>query len=255
MNTVDSESEDSSESSEEEVPRKKKRNNQNNDNDVPNTEEFVEEKDLKQQDLTNDEMDQIRQQLEMMNKSNNIMILGSIALDSIETKYGKENDLLGGSATYATIAAGIFSSIIPVGIVGDDFPQSGHNIFSKYSYNLLEVGAGLHKVELWVHSKTAYTSPSLGGRFLAGWFYNKTQAPIGVEQGTYDKNQIMMPISLVDFDGQEVPLFMFNSEIGKVLSSRIFNNSHPTAPEEPKTATFKGLLGKNKVFLKIVKNG
>ena len=71
-----------------------------------------------------------------MNKSNNIMILGSIALDSIETKYGKESDLLGGSATYATIAAGIFSSIIPVGIVGGDFPQSGHDIFSKYSYNL-----------------------------------------------------------------------------------------------------------------------
>ena len=71
-----------------------------------------------------------------MNKSNNIMILGSIALDSIETKYGKENDLLGGSATYATIAAGIFSSIIPVGIVGNDFPQSGHDIFSKYAYNL-----------------------------------------------------------------------------------------------------------------------
>ena len=72
------------------------------------------------------------------------------------------------------------------------------------AYNLLEVGAGLHTVELWVHSKTAYTSPSLGGRFLAGWFYNKTQAPIGVEQGNYDKNHIMMPISLVDFDGQEV---------------------------------------------------
>ena len=71
-----------------------------------------------------------------MNKSNNIMILGSIALDSIQTKYGKEKDLLGGSATYATIAAGIFSSIIPVGIVGNDFPQSGHDIFSKYSYNL-----------------------------------------------------------------------------------------------------------------------
>ena len=71
-----------------------------------------------------------------MNKLNNIMILGSIALDSIETKYGKESDLLGGSATYATIAAGIFSSIIPVGIVGDDFPKSGHDIFAKYSYNL-----------------------------------------------------------------------------------------------------------------------
>ena len=53
-----------------------KENNQNNDNDVPNT-EFVEEKDRKQQDLTNDEMDQIRQQLEMMNKSNNIVASNS----------------------------------------------------------------------------------------------------------------------------------------------------------------------------------
>ena len=78
------ESEESSESSEEDdddddedldvVP---KSSNHAMDNEVPNTEEFVEEKDLKQQDLTNDEMDQIRQQLEMMNKSNNIVASNS----------------------------------------------------------------------------------------------------------------------------------------------------------------------------------
>jgi DNA-binding transcriptional regulator YiaG len=54
-----------------------KKSNHAMDNEVPNTEEFVEEKDLKQQDLTNDEMDQIRQQLEMMNKSNNIVASNS----------------------------------------------------------------------------------------------------------------------------------------------------------------------------------
>ena len=53
--------------------QQKKNTNQIIENEVPNTEEFVEEKDLKQQDLTNDEMDQIRQQLEMMNNSNNIV--------------------------------------------------------------------------------------------------------------------------------------------------------------------------------------
>jgi len=68
-----------------------------------------------------------------MKKSNNILILGSIALDTIETKFGKRNNLLGGSATYATIAAGMFSQTTPVGIVGDDFPKSGYDIFSKYS--------------------------------------------------------------------------------------------------------------------------
>ena len=45
-----------------------------------------------------------------------------------------------------------------------------------------------------------------------------------------------------------------NSEIGKFLSARIFINSDPTAPEEPKTATFNGLFGNNDDLCKIVKN-
>jgi sugar/nucleoside kinase (ribokinase family) len=71
-----------------------------------------------------------------MKNSDKILILGSIGLDTIETQYGKKEDLLGGSATYATIAAGIYGSAIPVGIVGDDFPKDGYDIFSKYSINI-----------------------------------------------------------------------------------------------------------------------
>ena len=71
-----------------------------------------------------------------MKNSDKILILGSIGLDTIETQYGKKEDLLGGSATYATIAAGIYGSAIPVGIVGDDFPKDGYDIFSKYSFNI-----------------------------------------------------------------------------------------------------------------------
>ena len=64
------------------------------------------------------------------------LILGSVALDTIETKYGKAENLLGGSATYATIAAGLYGDAIPVGIVGDDFPKDGLDIFEKFSKNL-----------------------------------------------------------------------------------------------------------------------
>ena len=64
------------------------------------------------------------------------LILGSVALDTIETKYGKAENLLGGSATYATIAAGLYGDAIPVGIVGDDFPKDGLDIFDKFSKNL-----------------------------------------------------------------------------------------------------------------------
>ena len=68
-----------------------------------------------------------------------ILILGSVALDTIETKYGKAENLLGGSATYATIAAGLYSDAIPVGIVGDDFPKDGLDIFEKFSKNLKDL--------------------------------------------------------------------------------------------------------------------
>ena len=71
-----------------------------------------------------------------MKSSNKILILGSIGLDTIETQYGKKESLLGGSATYATIAAGINGAAVPLGIVGDDFPSEGYDVFSKYSLNI-----------------------------------------------------------------------------------------------------------------------
>ena len=71
-----------------------------------------------------------------MKNASKILILGSIGLDTIQTKYGKKENLLGGSATYATIAAGIHGSAIPLGIVGDDFPKEGYDIFSKFSINI-----------------------------------------------------------------------------------------------------------------------
>ena len=65
-----------------------------------------------------------------------ISIVGSIALDTIETHQEKREDLLGGSATYATIAAGTFAPVFPVGIIGEDFPTGGLEIFQRYSKSL-----------------------------------------------------------------------------------------------------------------------
>ena len=68
-------------------------------------------------------------------KQSPILILGSIGLDTIETQYGKRSELLGGSATYATIAAGLYSPVHLVGIVGTDFPEPAHNLLLKYTAN------------------------------------------------------------------------------------------------------------------------
>src|SRR3989338_6894951 len=53
----------------------------------------------------------------------NLVIIGTVALDSIETPFGKVENALGGSATYASIAASYFSKPGVLSIVGRDFPN------------------------------------------------------------------------------------------------------------------------------------
>jgi sugar/nucleoside kinase (ribokinase family) len=50
-----------------------------------------------------------------------ILVVGSIALDSVETHYGKATDSPGGSALYFSAAASFFSPVKIVGVVGEDF--------------------------------------------------------------------------------------------------------------------------------------
>ncbi|NQV37140.1 MAG: bifunctional hydroxymethylpyrimidine kinase/phosphomethylpyrimidine kinase [Candidatus Marinimicrobia bacterium] len=69
-------------------------------------------------------------------KKNKILIVGSIALDTIETPTDKREKLLGGSVSYALVSAGYKSKVSVVGIVGEDFPEYGHNHYKKYAADL-----------------------------------------------------------------------------------------------------------------------
>src|SRR5437899_9282001 len=53
-----------------------------------------------------------------------LLIVGSIALDTVKTPVEEHSNLLGGSASYAALGASFFSPVRLVGIVGDDFPES-----------------------------------------------------------------------------------------------------------------------------------
>ena len=55
--------------------------------------------------------------------ANELLIVGSVALDSVKTPFGNVKEALGGSATYASYAASFFTSVRVVGVVGDDFPE------------------------------------------------------------------------------------------------------------------------------------
>jgi sugar/nucleoside kinase (ribokinase family) len=53
-----------------------------------------------------------------------LLVIGSVAFDAIETPFGKTDKIVGGAATYASLAASYFcDSVKIVGVVGDDFPQ------------------------------------------------------------------------------------------------------------------------------------
>ncbi|MBI5328448.1 MAG: sugar kinase [Deltaproteobacteria bacterium] len=52
-----------------------------------------------------------------------ILVVGSVAFDSVETPFGKAENVLGGSATYFSAAASYFSEVKLVAVVGEDFPN------------------------------------------------------------------------------------------------------------------------------------
>src|SRR5947208_2840052 len=53
-----------------------------------------------------------------------VLVVGSIAIDTVKTPVEEHSELLGGSASYGALAASFFSPVRLVGIVGDDFPES-----------------------------------------------------------------------------------------------------------------------------------
>jgi sugar/nucleoside kinase (ribokinase family) len=54
----------------------------------------------------------------------NLLVVGSVALDSIHTPFGEVTDALGGSAVYFSTAASLLTPVQVVGVVGDDYPMT-----------------------------------------------------------------------------------------------------------------------------------
>lgn len=65
-----------------------------------------------------------------------VLITGSIALDTVKTPLEEHHDLLGGSASYAAVAASFFTDVNLVGIVGTDFPRPYLELYRKHRVNL-----------------------------------------------------------------------------------------------------------------------
>jgi len=65
-----------------------------------------------------------------------LIIVGSIGIDTIETPQEKRESILGGSASYACAAASYFTKTGMVGVVGTDFPQEFKDLYAQFGIDL-----------------------------------------------------------------------------------------------------------------------
>lgn len=72
-----------------------------------------------------------------------ILVVGSLAYDSIETPSGKVARALGGSANYFSLAASLHAKVRVVGVVGEDYDNSDYELLHARQVDL----AGLEKVK------------------------------------------------------------------------------------------------------------
>jgi sugar/nucleoside kinase (ribokinase family) len=60
-----------------------------------------------------------------------VLVVGTVAFDSIETPFGSAERILGGSASYFALGASFFAPVRVVGVIGEDFPQDYLDLFTQ----------------------------------------------------------------------------------------------------------------------------
>src|SRR3954471_15253927 len=78
-----------------------------------------------------------------------VLVVGSIALDTVKTPVEEHADLLGGSASYAALSASFFSPVRLVGVVGDDFPASEFDFWKSRKIDIAGVKKEKGKTFRW----------------------------------------------------------------------------------------------------------
>jgi len=78
-----------------------------------------------------------------------LLVVGSTAFDTIETPHGTSADCLGGSSTYFSLAARLFTKVRLVSVVGADFPAQHRQLLEERGIDLLGVEQKPGKTFRW----------------------------------------------------------------------------------------------------------
>jgi sugar/nucleoside kinase (ribokinase family) len=78
-----------------------------------------------------------------------ILVVGSVAFDSLKTPFGEAEEILGGSATYFSVAASYFAPVRVVAVVGTDFPDKHLETFRKHNIDTQGLDRASGKTFRW----------------------------------------------------------------------------------------------------------
>jgi len=112
-----------------------------------------------------------------------VLVVGSVAFDTIATPSGRVEDVLGGSATYFALAASYFTQVRMVAVVGEDFGPEHEEIFKKHKIDTRGIERQKGKTFRW------------GGRYLENLNEAKTDF---TELNVFERFQPQIPPAYAD---------------------------------------------------------
>jgi sugar/nucleoside kinase (ribokinase family) len=65
-----------------------------------------------------------------------VLVVGSLGLDTLKTPFGEARDILGGTTSYFSLAARIYTDVRVVAVVGNDFPQEYRDLLERGNVDL-----------------------------------------------------------------------------------------------------------------------
>lgn len=129
-----------------------------------------------------------------------ILVVGSVAFDTITTPSGRVDDILGGAATYFSLAASYFTDVRMVAVVGDDFTSQHENVLKKRGIDTRGIERAAGKTFRW------------GGQYLDNLNEAKTDF---TELNVFQNFHPHIPKSYLDTQ------FLFLANIHPVLQSAV----------------------------------
>ncbi|MGB9233348.1 MAG: PfkB family carbohydrate kinase [Terriglobales bacterium] len=129
-----------------------------------------------------------------------LLVVGSVAFDTIATPSGRVNDILGGAATYFALAASYFTDVRVVAVVGEDFKPEHEAVLTKRGVNTRGIERAAGKTFRW------------GGQYLENLNEAKTDF---TELNVFEKFQPRIPKEYLDTP------FLFLANIHPALQAAV----------------------------------